>query len=444
MIRPLPSRPTDCRSFEQALARCRSLEDVHAHFERVITDYERLNAAFRFSESFDQDFVFRQIDQRPELRSRELFGIPVGIKDIFNTKVLPTTMGSKIWEGFKAGHNARVVDEISDRGGVIFSKTTTAEFAVHFIQHGKTLNPHDPSRITGTSSSGSAVAVACGALPIALGTQTGGSITRPASFCGVFGFKPSFGAIDRTGCLKTADTLDTVGFLSADVYGLMRVLLATLQRDRDYPYAQRYFDDIFPPGRSARIGVLDSQFGGFADYDGDVTADFEAAVVGLEEMGHRVSRVTDADFINEIPPLHETIYCKSLSYYFQDELRQGTDMSAIMLEMIELGEQVPVSNYVDALQQQPGYRTRCEELFSDLDFIVTPSTASVAPPVGAGEKPDTSLIWSFLGTPTVSLPLFRSDRIDLPHGLQIVAPRFGDIGLLNFSDDVFQYFLDRG
>ena len=170
--------------------------------------------------------------------------MPFGIKDVFNTKVLPTSMGSQIWKGFNAGNNARAIDNLVFNGGIIFSKTTTAEFAVHFISPGKTKNPYNINHITGTSSSGSAVAVACGALPVALGTQTAGSIIRPASFCGVYGFKPSFGAIDRTGVLKTNDTFDTIGLLSADIYGIKKTFYNIFQKGKDYPYSINFFENF--------------------------------------------------------------------------------------------------------------------------------------------------------------------------------------------------------
>ena len=121
-----------------------------------------------------------------------LAGVPVGVKDVFNTLDLPTEMGSPLWRGFTPGNDARSVFGLRRRDAVIAGKTVTAEFAVH--TPGPTTNPHDPTRMPGTSSSGSAAAVAAGMVPVALGTQTAGSIVRPASYCGVFGFKPSFGA----------------------------------------------------------------------------------------------------------------------------------------------------------------------------------------------------------------------------------------------------------
>ena len=139
----------------------------------------------------------------------ELCGVPIGIKDTFNTQDMPTSMGSPIWEGFRPGNDARVVFYLRQADGVIAGKTVTAEFAVH--APGKTVNPHAPGYSPGTSSSGSAAAVAAHMVPLALGTQSAGSIIRPASYCGVYGFKPSFGLVPRTGILKTTDTLDTVG-----------------------------------------------------------------------------------------------------------------------------------------------------------------------------------------------------------------------------------------
>lgn len=444
MIRLPEARATDFRCVQERLAALRSATAVRDLFEEMIERYTRLNEAFCFSESFDPAYVFAQLDARWSKRDRELFGIPFGVKDVFNTDGLPTAMGSEIWKGFQAGNNARVVDEIADRGGIIFSKTTTAEFAVHYIQDGKTVNPHDPSRITGTSSAGSAVAVACGALPICLGTQTAGSIVRPASFCGVIGFKPSFGAFDRTGTLKTTDTLDTIGLLGSDIHGLRTSFLATFQKDPQYPFARNYRDRLtrFRGMNRLKVGVIGEQFSGYAHYDAYVKEDFALVTEGLEAAGLEVSMVEGVDFINDIHLLHRNIYCKSLSYYFQDEFRRGTNMSEIMKEMILAGSRIPVDDYVDALKKQPQYRGRFDAVIEQYDFLITPSTASAAPSIGECEKDDTCLIWTFLGYPVISLPIFRYSEMGLPFGLQIVAPKFCDLPLLDFATTVMSRLRD--
>jgi Asp-tRNA(Asn)/Glu-tRNA(Gln) amidotransferase A subunit family amidase len=439
MIKLPEPRVTDFRAVEDQISGLRSRVALRDFYQDTIERYLRLNASYQFTESFEPGYVFDQIDQSLAIRDRELFGIPVGVKDVFNTTVLPTSMGSEIWRGFKAGNNARVVDEIADRGAIIFSKTTTAEFAVHYIQNGKTLNPHNAQHITGTSSAGSAVAVACGALPICLGTQTAGSIVRPASFCGVFGFKPSFGAFDRTGTLKTTDTLDTIGLLGSDIYGLRKTFLAAFQRDRNYPIAVNYFDRLkrFHEKTCVKIGVVGEQFSGYADYDANVKEDFRLAVdVLARSPAVEVAPVGRIEFINEIHPLHEAIYCKSLSYYFQDEFSRGTSMSEIMTEMISVGSRISVAEYIDALKKQPEYRARFDPIIAEYDFLVTPSTGSVAPPVGATERRDTCLIWTFFGYPVLSIPAFWSGEHGLPFGLQIVAPKFCDLALLDFAERV--------
>ena len=160
--------------------------------------------------------------------------VPFGVKDIFNTIDLKTEMGSETWKDHNAGNDARVVSVLRHQGYTPIGKTVTAEFAVHHLN--KTKNPHSIDKTPGTSSSGSAVAVATGMVPFALGTQTAGSIIRPASFCGVWGMKPSFGLIPRTGSLKTTDSLDTIGFLSS--YGTdMREILNLLRvKGPNYPF----------------------------------------------------------------------------------------------------------------------------------------------------------------------------------------------------------------
>ena len=152
--------------------------------------------------------------------------VPVGIKDIYNTERLPTEMGSSIYKNFFSGNDARVVTNLKREGCIIFCKTVTAEFAVH--HPGPTKNAYSAKHICGTSSSGSAVAVSTGMLPFALGSQTAASTIRPAAYNGIYGYKPSFGVIPRTGILKTLDTLDHVTFFSRSSKDL-KIIFDTLR-----------------------------------------------------------------------------------------------------------------------------------------------------------------------------------------------------------------------
>jgi Asp-tRNA(Asn)/Glu-tRNA(Gln) amidotransferase A subunit family amidase len=439
MIRVREARKTDYRQLEADITAVNSREELEQLYGTIVERHERLNALYQFSESFDAEYVIAQLHDRWRLRQADLFAVPFGVKDIFNTEVLPTAMGSEIWRGFKAGNNARVVAEIVERGGVVFSKTTTAEFAVHFIQAGKTVNPFNAGHITGTSSAGSAVSVACGALPIALGTQTAGSIVRPASFCGVYGLKPSFGAYDRTGTLKTTDTLDTIGLLSSDLYGLRKAFVASFQHDPQYPVARRYFDrdGSYTETRPPRVGVIRGQFRGYSEYDPEVKADFDAVLSRLANTGMQVSDVDGIDFINEVHPLHERIYCKSLAYYFQAEAAHGGAVSEVMRQMMERGNAISVAEYVEALRRQPELRERFDRVIDAYDFLITPSTATPAPALGQPERDDSCLIWTFFGYPVLSLPVFWSSA-GLPFGLQLIAPKFSDLPLIRHAERVIR------
>jgi Asp-tRNA(Asn)/Glu-tRNA(Gln) amidotransferase A subunit family amidase len=437
---PLP-RATDFRNIEAKIRSSKKKSELEFFYTKFITDYLELDYKYHFNESFSEQFVFEQLAQSFSIRESQFFAMPFGVKDVFNTEVLPTTMGSEIWKGFKSGNDARIISEIVDRGGIIFSKTTTAEFAVHYIQDGKTLNPHNSNHITGTSSAGSAVAVACGALPIALGTQTAGSIVRPASFCSTYGFKPSFGAIDRTGVLKTADTLDTIGFLGSDIYGLRKTFSATFQKESEnYFYAQNYFNSYkkFKARKRLKIGIISDQFSGYSDYESYVKNDFASLLKKIADPNIELELVENIDFINDIHAMHDQIYCKSLSYYFQEESAHVTDMSKIMNEMITMGQQIDNADFINAMRRQPEYRTKFDSIIKSYDFLITPSTASVAPKVGQSERPDTCLIWTFLGYPVLSLPVFWSEEMNLPFGLQLVAAKHCDFSLFDFGESIIK------
>jgi Asp-tRNA(Asn)/Glu-tRNA(Gln) amidotransferase A subunit family amidase len=437
MIQLLKNSCNGLQVLENRLNAVDSLDSLRTVYGEFIARYKHLDERYRFTEAFDEDFVFKQIEQQWQKRNAPLFAIPVGVKDIFNTKVLPTSMGSEIWKGFKAGNNARIVDEIVDRGGIVFSKTTTAEFAVHFITPEKTVNPFNNAHITGTSSSGSAVAVASGALPVTLGTQTAGSIIRPASFCGVFGFKPSFGALDRTGVLKTNDTLDTIGIIGSDIDTLRKTLYQIMQKGKDYPFSGNYFNFYNKyklKGKSQmRIATVTSTFNRYDKYDENVRKDFDLAIKSLCE-NFEIHEVQGAEFINEIHRLHEHIYCKSLSYYFQNEIQQYNSVSEVMKDMIARGEKIKTEEYINAIKRQPILRSRFDKVFEQYDFLITPSTATPAPLLGQQEKDDTCLIWTFMGYPAVTIPLFVDGNLKLPYGLQIVAKKFDDFSLLDFAD----------
>lgn len=387
--------------------------------------------------SFSPELLKKEYDMllhNSSLVGEKIFGIPIGVKDIINTKTYPTEMGSAIWKNFYAGNDARVVYNLKSQGGVVAGKTVTAEFAVHELN--ETLNPWDIERTPGTSSSGSAVAVSLGIVPVALGTQTAGSIIRPASFCGVFGYMPSFGLIPRTGVLKTTDSLDTIGMLTSRVDNL-RPMLETLRvKGLDYPYVHKAFSDWTRQTRGNRkwkiAFVKTYTWAGADDY---VKKSLLQLVENMKQDDEVEIVEQDIDtIISAAHSVHETIYDKSLSYYFKSEYKDKENMSDIMRRMIQKGNDISVESFLEALDKQEEMCHAMDEFMSKYDAVLTFSTASVAPMRHEMEKDDSSLIWTLLHLPAINIPAFADIQTGLPYGCQIVSRRYNDGLLLEFCE----------
>lgn len=357
-----------------------------------------------------------------EVKPESLTGVAVGVKDIINTANFPTEMGSPVWQGFTPGNDARVVTKLKQAGCVIAGKTVSAEFAVH--HPGATRNPHDLTRTPGTSSSGSAVAVATGMVPAALGTQTAGSIIRPASYCGVYAMKPSFGLIPRTGILKTADTLDTVGFFT-DTPERLRTMLDICRVDGpDYPQTAK----LKEYGSIRRVAVVRS----------DLESDWP--IYALEALNHWSDRLREFIDVGEIPfkkldsvfQTHQTIYHKSLAYYFKQEAEDGR-VSDIFRSQLEEGQQITPEQYQIALASQVVTASLVDEWLKEFDILITLSSGGAAPVEERQAPKDTCLVWTMCGVPVINVPAFVSPD-GLPFGVSIIARKYHDYKLLEFLD----------
>ncbi|OGJ87035.1 MAG: amidase [Candidatus Raymondbacteria bacterium RifOxyA12_full_50_37] len=369
---------------------------------------------------------------------RSLEAVPIGVKDIMNTIDFPTQMGSPIWKDFTPGNDARVVFSLKQEGGLVPGKTVTAEFAVHTL--GKTLNPHDVTRTPGTSSSGSAVAVATAMVPAALATQTAGSIVRPASFCGIYGCKPSFGLIPRTGLLKTTDSLDTVGFMAYHYEDLKNLFEVFRVHGHNYPVSDTYLSDTSlqsaPSGRPWKIAFVRTR-------TWKNLPDQEAK--SIEEWIARLSREKDIEIHEvELPAImqkshevHATIYDKTLAYYFNEEFKKAELVSPIMNRLIAHGNKITVSEYQAALNTQEEMWRAMDGFLDGFDVMVSHATAGPAPLRDTEELPDPALMWTMTHLPVVHVPLFRSSD-GLPFGMQITAKKYLDYKLLTFCDMLIQ------
>jgi len=422
-------------NLEKELKRIKSYKDLKVFYLSFFKSFKKLNLKYKFATIVDFSYIKAQLKNIDFKKKSILFGIPFGVKDVFNTKFLKTEFGSILFKNFLPGNNARLVDLIEEKQGIIFCKTTTAEFAVHHFAEKKTLNPFNKNHITGTSSAGSAVAVACGALPISLATQTAGSIIRPASFCGVIGFKPSFGALDRTGILKTTDTLDTIGLFSSDIPNLRKVFLNLIQYSDKYPYSKKFKKKN--KNKKIKIGIISYIFEHYKDYDSVVKKNFDYFCNQYLKK-FDIKNTSRLNFINKVHENHDNIYCKSLSYYFSSLVKRKNKISKIMSTMIEKGNKISKKKYLESLLIQQNLTNKFEFMIKDYDFLITPSTASVAPKIGENEKIDTSLIWTFFGAPAISLPIFYDEKKRLPFGLQVISSRYNDLILLNFCEKIIK------
>lgn len=360
----------------------------------------------------------------------KLAGIPVGVKDVFNTAVLPTQMGSASWEGFKAGNDARVVAVLRLEGAVILGKTVTAEFAVH--SPGDTRNPHNFDHTPGTSSSGSVAAVASGMVPVALCTQTAGSTIRPASYCGVYGMKPSFGLIPRTGMLKTTDTLDHVGFCTRTVDDLALMLDVLRVRGADYPIVTEKLHEDAPCRRPWRVALVRGPF--WSQTEEYARAALETFAAAIDGQDVHVTQTELPVALVDAYAIHADIYDSCLAYYFRNEVEKKSDLiSPLFMSMVERGRMVTADQYARALQHQATLSTALEKFFDEYDILLTLSSNGEAP---KGEEPrdqaDTCLVWTLCGVPAVSIPVFTGPR-RLPFGAQLVARRYNDLTLLAFA-----------
>lgn len=373
-----------------------------------------------------------------------LFGIPIGVKDVFNTRDMPTQMGSPIWHGFHPGNDARVVHYLRMADALVFGKTVTAEFAVH--APGPTCNPHNLAHSPGTSSSGSAAAVSCRMVPIALGTQTAGSILRPASYCGVYGFKPSFGLIPRTGTLKTTDTLDTIGGFARSVEDISMLFDTIRVRGRDFPISEKALNDPHrrekPAHRPWRIGLV----------KGPKWHDAEPyARTALESYAQRLAKhpVIQAEVeevelpagFDRVHDTHSTIYDKTLAYYFQREFEKRSLVSTTMNEIVARGLKLTLQDYELALEKQRELAAALDASFEKYDFLLGLTTGGEAlKGLDSVDRPDNCLIWTFCGVPALNLPVFAGP-LGLPFGAQLVSRRYNDYLLLNFAAELARHGL---
>ncbi len=360
-----------------------------------------------------------------------LHGVPVGLKDIIDTADMPTENGTVLHKGRTPRRDAAVVSMLRAAGAVMLGKTVTTECA--YFHPGKTRNPHNPEHTPGGSSSGSAAAVAASMVPLALGSQTNGSVIRPAAFCGVYGFKPTHGLIPRSGILALSRTLDHVGVFARgidDVALLLEQLAGYDEGDPDTrPRARIPFTALAveePPIPPVIAFIKTPQW---EKADADMR---EAFAELTAELGDRIEEVELFPSAAAAWDWHKTIMETEMAANLELEWRSGKEkLSERLRGLIERGREVRAVEYLRAVRAIAPVIESLDELFMErYDAILTPAAPGTAPKgLGATGDPSFCTLWTLLGMPAVTLPLMQGAN-GLPIGVQLVGRRNFDARLL--------------
>ncbi len=372
----------------------------------------------------------RDEERREGKATGPLHGIPVGIKDIIDTEDMPTEDGCALHAGRTPAHDATVVAMLRAAGAVILGKTVTTELATY--GPGKTRNPHNPEHTPGGSSSGSAAAVAAGMVPLALGSQTNGSTIRPASFCGVYGFKPTFGLIPRGGVLTISRSLDQMGVFARnleDVALACEQLIGHDLRDPDTRPRAR------PPlvamsGEDPPLPPLLAYMKGPA-WERATEETREAFAEFVAELGERVVEIDLPELTQQALDWHRTIMEAEMAANLEAEWDKGrAKLSASLQAQLERGRSITALDYQRARTRASRIHDGFVEIFERCDAIITPAAPGTAPPgLESTGDPAFCTLWSLCGMPAINLPLMHGGN-GLPLGVQLVGPRGGDARLL--------------
>jgi len=366
--------------------------------------------------NFDPELALNQaraLDRGP--RRGPLHGIPVGLKDTIDTFDMPTEMGSPIYRGNRPRSDASCVALLRRAGAIVLGKTATCEFAGSAPP--QTTNPHNAAHTPGGSSSGSAAAVADFMVPAALGTQTGGSVLRPSSFCGVFGYKPTYNTINEAGVWPAAASIDTIGWLtrSIDDCALLTAVLRMEEPKRlsatsTAPCIGLWRTDLWDTTQEETKNALADAAARLGKCGATVRdVDMPAAFDGL----HAIARSTIG--------FYERAACMA---YFWDHRRD--ELSPQMRRYIENGHRISRADYVAGMRRLDECRMLLGPVFERFDVLLVPCVPGEAPKgLGATGDPSLQAIWTALHTPTMTLPTHRGPN-NLPVGIQLVAQRYDD------------------
>ena len=404
-----------------------SVEICEAYIERI-NKFEKDINAWAF---FDKELLLEKAKESDSYKKSgkpigPLHGIPVAVKDIVGTLDMPTECGTPIRKGKSYSQNAEIVDLLTSSGAIVMGKTVTTELA--YLNPSKTKNPHDYSRTPGGSSSGSAAVIASYMAPLSIGSQTGGSIIRPASYCGVVGYKPSFGLISRNGVLKTSEKLDHLGVFGKTVEDIAYLVKELIKKDSHDPatvyYSSNNMVDVVKKGPLYEPKFIFYKTESWKKIDKKSRESFEFFIKSFKK---NIEIFDTPSYFKDIDKYHRVIHETDLSNNFQMYFKKSKNkLSKEMQSAISRGMKYSAKEYLDAVDFMKRSYESYKEVFEDYHGVLSPCTTGVADKgLKSTGSADFNRVWSYMHTPAISLPLLQGEN-NLPLGIQLIGDKYDD------------------
>ena len=419
-------------------AQLTSVEICEKYIERI-NKFEKDVKAWAH---FDKKLLLEKAAEADEYRRSgkplgPLHGVPVAVKDIVGTLDMPTECGTVIRKGKSYSQNAEIVDLLLAAGAIVMGKTATAELA--YLGPPKTTNPHDHSRTPGGSSSGSAAAVASFMAPLSIGSQTGGSIIRPASYCGVVGYKPTYGLISRNGVLKTSEKLDHIGVFGRSVEDVALLSKVLIKKD-NFDSATVHYSAENMLAETKKGPLFEPKFIFYkTDYWKNIEKKSrEAFEYFIKSFKKNIEVFDNPSYFKDIHKYHQIMYETDLANNFGLYYKKyKKKLSKPMQDAIVKGNKHSAKEYAEALDFMKRSYESYEEVFEDYHGVLSPASPGVAPKsLKTTGSTEFNKVWSYLGTPCISLPLLQGDA-NMPLGVQLTGAKYDDhrfLGIANWLE----------
>ena len=363
-----------------------------------------------------------------------LHGLPIAVKDIIGTIDMPTECGTTIRKKMSSSQESEVVNLLKIEGAIVMGKTETTELA--YFHPGKTTNPHDYTRTPGGSSSGSAAAVAAHMAPLSIGSQTNGSIIRPASYCGVVGYKPSYGLISRNGVLRQSDKLDHVGMFGKTVEDVALLAKVLIKKDL-YDISTIYYSTEDMINVCKKGPIFEPKFIFYkTKYWKNIDKESQKSFEYLIKTFKKNIEVFDTPtYFDDIPRYHKVIHETDMANNFQKYYKKyKKKLSKEMISAIERGLKYTAKEYADAIDFMKQSYKSYSDVFADYHGVLTPATRGVAPKgLKSTGSPEFCTIWTYMGLPSISLPLLTGKN-NLPLGVQLIGDKLDDSRFLGVAN----------